>query len=131
MTRKPDKVSARLGKDNLELAEAASKDDFLSRENVYFYDAAPNLKKFATKGSDFEKKVIAKNPQLLVKLAATDVTANPVVLSVEGFQFQPAEKYRLSIRSSVRSRECRSYGRKHDWLHAETHLECRSQCGLL
>lgn len=91
MTRKPDKVSARLGKDNLELAEAASKDDFLSRENVYFYDAAPNLNKFATKGSDFEKKVIAKNPQLLVKLAATDVTANPVVLSVEGFQFQPAE----------------------------------------
>lgn len=96
VTRKPDKVSARLGKDNLELAEAASKDDFLSRENVYFYDAAPNLNKFATKGSDFEKKVIAKNPQLLVKLAATDVTANPVVLSVEGFQFQPAEKYRLS-----------------------------------
>lgn len=96
VTRKPDKVSARIGKDNLELAEAASKDDFLSGENVYFYDAAPNLNKFATKGSDFEKKVISKNPQLLVKLTATDVTANPVVLSVEGFQFQPAEKYRLS-----------------------------------
>lgn len=31
-----------------------------------------------------------------MKLTATDVTANPVVLSVEGFQFQPAEKYRLS-----------------------------------
>lgn len=28
VTRKPDKVSARIGKDNLELAEAASKDDF-------------------------------------------------------------------------------------------------------
>ena len=40
--------------------------------------------------------MISKNPQLLVKLTATDVTANPVVLSVEGFQFQPAEKYRLS-----------------------------------
>lgn len=96
VTQKPEKVSARIGKDEVKLAEAASRDDFLSRENVYFYDAAPNLNQFATKGSEFEKKVITKNPQLLVKLAATDITAAPAVLTVEGFRFAPAEKYRLS-----------------------------------
>lgn len=40
--------------------------------------------------------MIAGNPQLLVKLAAADITAAPTVLSVEGFRFEPAEKYRLS-----------------------------------
>lgn len=71
-------------------------EDFKSRENVYFYDRAPNLNRFATKGSDFEKKVISGNPQLLVKLGAADITAAPTVLSVEGFRFEPAEKHRLS-----------------------------------
>lgn len=96
VTQKPSKVSARVGGNEVSLAEANSRDDFNSRENVYFYDQAPNLNRFATKGSDFEKKVIAKNPQLLVKLAPADITAAPTVLSVEGFRFEPAEKYRVS-----------------------------------
>lgn len=96
VTEKPSRVSARVGENEVNLAEANSRDDFNSRENVYFYDQAPSLNRFATKGSDFEKKVIAKNPQLLVKLAAADITAAPVVLSVEGFRFEPAEKYRVS-----------------------------------
>ena len=58
----------------MKLTEVSSMDDFRKGENVYFYDAAPNLNKFATKGSEFEKKVITKNPQVLVKLAATDIT---------------------------------------------------------
>lgn len=96
VTEKPSRVSARVGENEVNLAEANSRDDFNSRENVYFYDQAPSLNRFATKGSDFEKKVIAKNPQLLVKLAAADITAAPAVLSVEGFRFEPAEKYRVS-----------------------------------
>lgn len=96
VTQKPSGVSAKIGENSINLAEANSLEDFKSRENVYFYDRAPNLNRFATKGSDFEKKVIAGNPQLLVKLAAADITAAPTVLSVEGFRFEPAEKYRLS-----------------------------------
>lgn len=96
VTQKPSSVSAKVGENSVNLAEANSMEDFKSRENVYFYDQAPNLNRFATKGSDFEKKVIAKNPQLLVKLAPADITAVPTVLSVEGFRFEPAEKYRVS-----------------------------------
>ena len=74
VTQRPKKVSATIGKNKLKLTEAKSMDEFLQKENVYFYDAQPNLNKFATKGSEFEKEVIIKNPQLLVKLAATDIT---------------------------------------------------------
>lgn len=96
VTQKPSGVSAKIGENSVNLAEANSMEDFKSRENVYFYDRAPNLNRFATKGSDFEKKVISGNPQLLVKLGAADITAAPTVLSVEGFRFEPAEKHRLS-----------------------------------
>ncbi len=96
VTQKPSRVSAKVGENSVNLVEARSMEDFKSRDNVYFYDQAPNLNRFATKGSDFEKKVIAGTPKLLVKLAATDITAVPTVLSVEGFRFEPVEKRRLS-----------------------------------
>lgn len=96
VTEKPTGLSARIGNRKLELTEAKSLKEFNSGENVYFYDAAPNLNKFATKGSEFAKKVIAKNPQMLVKLAAADVTAAPTVLTVEGFRFAPSDRNRIT-----------------------------------
>lgn len=72
------------------LKKAASKKSFENGTNVYFYEAAPNLNRFATAGSEFENVAIIKNPQLLVKVAATDITVNPVTLTVSGFRFAPA-----------------------------------------
>lgn len=96
VTAKPKKVAATIRNSKVKLMEVASMEEFLKGENVFFYDAAPNLNKFATKGSEFEKVIITKNPQLLVKLAATDITRNPVELIVEGFIFDPADKHRIS-----------------------------------
>lgn len=96
VTAQPKKVAARMGKTKVKLTEAASMEAFLKGENVYFYDAAPNLNKFATKGSDFEKVVITKNPQLLVKLAPSDITLNTTVLDIEGFVFAPAGTHRVT-----------------------------------
>lgn len=96
VTQKPANVIARIGQENVALAEASSLSDFQSRDNVYFYDAAPNLNKFATKDSEFAKKVITKNPMLLVKLASADITAAPATLTVEGFKFAPVDKYLVS-----------------------------------
>lgn len=76
-----------MGKKKVKLTKAASKDEFAKGENVFFYDEAPDLNRFATKGSEFEKTVITKNPQLLVKLGATDITANTTTLRIEGFRF--------------------------------------------
>lgn len=96
VTAQPKKVTAQIGKQKVKLTEAGSMEAFLKAENVFFYDAAPNLNKFATKGSEFEKVVVTKNPQLLVKLAATDVTANTTIVKVEGFLFAPADRNRVS-----------------------------------
>lgn len=96
VTEKPKKVSAMAGKRKVKLAEAASLEDFQQGENVYFYNEAPNLNRFATPGSEFAKQVITKNPQLLVKLAASDITAASTVLTVKGFVFAPADKYRMT-----------------------------------
>ncbi|MES2419112.1 MAG: TIM-barrel domain-containing protein [Bacteroidota bacterium] len=96
VTEKPTKVTAKIGKHNIRLTAANSMQDFLTRTNVYFYDANPNLNKFSTKGSEFEKVVMAKNPQFLIKLAATDITINSVSVTIEGFKFEPADRQRVS-----------------------------------
>lgn len=94
VTTQPKKIIARVGKNKVKLMEAASMDEFRKGENVYFYEEAPNLNRFATKGSEFEKLVIVKNPRLLVKLAATDITVNATILYVEGFRFAPVDRNR-------------------------------------
>lgn len=96
VTEKPKKLVARIGKTKVKLTEVHSKEEFMRNENVFFYDAAPDLNRFATPGSEFEKEVITKNPQVLVKLAPTDITANETVLTIGGFIFNPADKYRVS-----------------------------------
>lgn len=133
VTQKPSGVSAKIGGNSINLAEANSLEDFKSRENVYFYDRAPNLNRFATKGSDFEKKVIAGNPQLLVKLAAADITAAPTVLSVKGFRFEPAEKYRLSsgaltapANAAVTEENAAAYTLKPTWTPSRTPIFMKS-----
>ncbi|PUZ29367.1 alpha-xylosidase [Chitinophaga parva] len=92
VTEKPKMVTAKIGQRNVTLAPASSMADYLQKDNAYFYDAAPNLNKFATKGSEFEQVKIIKNPQLLIKLAATDITANTITVTVTGFKFAPVDK---------------------------------------
>lgn len=96
VTEKPRKLTAKIGNGKIRLTEAASKEEFEKGENIYFYDAAPNLNKFATAGSEFAKQSIIKNPQLLVKLASTDITLHPVILNIEGFRFAPTDRQRRS-----------------------------------
>lgn len=99
VTAKPKKVSAKVGKSKIKLSEVNSIEDFLSGENVYFYNEAPDLNKFATPGSEFAKEVITKNPQFLVKLASTDITANQITLNIEGFIFDPANTHKVQTGS--------------------------------
>jgi alpha-glucosidase (family GH31 glycosyl hydrolase) len=95
VTEKPKAISAKVGKQKVKLKEVSSLVDFLKSDNVYYYDAAPNLNQFATKGSGFEKLVITKNPQLLVRLASSDITLNEIAVEIEGFVFQPVDKQRI------------------------------------
>lgn len=87
MSAEPEKVTVKVGGRNVKLVQVASKEDFENGENVYFYDKSPELNRFATEGSNFASVSIVKNPQLLVKVAKSDVTANATVLSIKGYEF--------------------------------------------
>lgn len=92
----PKKLAAKVGKNKVKLTEARSMAEFQNAKNAYFYDAAPNLNKFATKDSEFEKLMIIKNPQLLVKLASTDITSDEITLNVEGYNFNTANTQKVT-----------------------------------
>ena len=94
VSREPKKVTARVGKKSVKLTAAASLEAFEQGTNVYYYNAAPNLNRFSTPGTDMASKVIAKNPQVLVKLAETDVTASTTEVELSGFEFAPADRMR-------------------------------------
>lgn len=96
VTAKPKKLAATMGGRKVKLTEATSLEEFKQGENIYFYNEAPELNRFATPGSEFAKVSIVKNPQLLVKLAASDITAAQTVISMKGYVYAPAEKYRLT-----------------------------------
>lgn len=89
VTEPPSQVALTVGGKRIKLKEAKNQSQYDRRDNVYFYKAAPNLNKFATEGSSFEEVVIRKNPQLWVKVEATDITENAIVLEVNGFEFSP------------------------------------------
>ncbi|SDL44570.1 Alpha-glucosidase, glycosyl hydrolase family GH31 [Pedobacter sp. ok626] len=129
VTAKPKNLSAKIGENKVKLTEVNSMDDFLKKENVYFYDASPNLNRFASKGSEFEKIAITKNPQLLVKLGTTDITKNAINLIIEGFKYKPANNQLVSygkltppINARITTNNTEAYTLKPTWekvIHAD------------
>ncbi|MDR1763434.1 MAG: DUF5110 domain-containing protein [Dysgonamonadaceae bacterium] len=91
--KRPAAVSAKIGKTTVKLKEAASKAEFQNGENLFFFDEKPELNRFATPGSEFAKVSIVKNPMILVKLASTDITANAISLTVNGFELKSEDKH--------------------------------------
>lgn len=87
VTEMPKKLKVKVGNKTVRLKKTESLSEFKTGENVYFYNEAPELNQFPTKGSEFEKVKIRKNPQLLVKLAKTDISKNDISLQIRGFAF--------------------------------------------
>ena len=93
----PLKVAAKIGKKNVKLRKVTSIEDFNKGENVWFYDATPNMNRFATKGCEFENVEIIKNPVVMVKIAKSDVTAAATTVTIKG--------HRLNVKSSLLASE--------------------------
>ena len=83
----PKSIAAKIGDKKVKIKKVSSIEEFENGENVYFYDEQPNLNRFATAGSEFEKVEMIKNPVIMVKVAKSDVTANATVLNIKGYQF--------------------------------------------
>ncbi|MFT3903559.1 MAG: glycoside hydrolase family 31 protein [Niabella sp.] len=96
VTQKPVNLTAKIGSKKITLSEVKSKESLANGQNVYFYDATPDLNQFATKGSDFASTKIIKNPEVWVKLATTDIAANAVELKMNGFAWNPSDKIKIS-----------------------------------
>ncbi|MBE7172669.1 MAG: DUF5110 domain-containing protein [Williamsia sp.] len=122
VTQQPTGVTVKAGNRLMKLTKATSKATFLQGTDVYFYDAAPDLNRFATKGSEFEKVIITKNPLLLAKVAAMDITKNTVTLTVNGFRFAPGDHIRKSsgaltepLKAQVLDSNTQAYSLKPTW----------------
>ncbi|WP_369047772.1 TIM-barrel domain-containing protein [Tenacibaculum sp. UWU-22] len=83
VTKKPKKLTVKINGKKVKLKEVHSLSDFNKNINVYFYNKKPNFNQFSTKGSEFEKVAIIKNPQFLVKVEKTDVTTQKVELQLK------------------------------------------------
>jgi hypothetical protein len=92
VTARPGNIEVSVGGKKQKISEVKSLESFEKISNVYFYNAAPDLNQFATKGRDFAKIKIIKNPQIWVKVSPTDITNNAVRLSIKGFQFKSRAK---------------------------------------
>jgi len=85
LTRKPKTVNAMVNAKAVALTEVKSIEALAKGENVYFYEAAPNLNKFATPGSEFAKMKVIKNPVLHVKLSKLDTSESEIDVTIDGY----------------------------------------------
>jgi alpha-glucosidase (family GH31 glycosyl hydrolase) len=120
VSSKPKKVTAVVGNKSITLKPVFTAKDFGANANVYFY-TRPDLNQFATAASAFEMIRITKNPQLQVKLAAADITVNPIKLRVEGFVFSSANQLKRKrgalplVRSIITERNSGPFTLKPGW----------------
>lgn len=89
LTEKPAKVAATVSGQSVELREARSLDELNKGGNLYFYDAKPELNRFATPGSEFAKLEISGNPVMHIKLAPVDTTKEQIQVTIEGYRYAP------------------------------------------
>lgn len=85
VSQEPEIITAKIGAGKIRLTKVNSMNTFENKDNVYFYNAAPEFNRFATKDSIYAGVKIIRNPQLLVKLAPTDITKNTVEVQVTGY----------------------------------------------
>ena len=91
LSQMPKKLAAKIGGKSVKLPQVNSLDELRKTGNAWFFDEAPQLNRFATPGSEFEKMDIRKNPMVYVRLAKTDITANDVELRMDGYQMDDAD----------------------------------------
>ncbi|WP_335964864.1 TIM-barrel domain-containing protein [Galbibacter sp. PAP.153] len=95
-TDRPTAISAQINGKHIALKEAGTREGYENGTNVYYYDRRPDLNRFSTKGSEFEQVEMVKNPQLLVRIEASDITKDTIGLHVQGYKFRPENKDRVS-----------------------------------
>ncbi|PTN07288.1 TIM-barrel domain-containing protein [Mangrovibacterium marinum] len=92
LSREPGKIAATIGDKKVKLKRVNSLADFKAGTNVYYYNAAPDMNRFATAGSEFEQVKMIRNPQLMVKIEKTDISQNRISLQFKGYAFESEDR---------------------------------------
>jgi len=101
VSEQPESVSALIGTRNVKLSAVASFDKLSKVKNGYFYDAAPDLNRFATPGSNFDKVKIVHTPILYIKIEKTNIRKNLVEVKVNGYINNAGADYAGNIAYSM------------------------------
>ncbi|QQL46415.1 DUF5110 domain-containing protein [Sulfuriroseicoccus oceanibius] len=96
LTAEPSAVTATIGGQTVTLQKVDTAEALASGSNVYFYDAAPELNRFATPDTEFAKVSVIKNPVLHVKLAKTDTSVNGVEVQIDGYRYDLGDPFLAS-----------------------------------
>lgn len=100
-THAPKKVTALLGGKKVRLRPATSLSDYEQHDNVYFYQARPQITAVETLGETTATGVKDapqyRQPQLFVKLASTDITKQATTIEVSHFAYRPASPLLRSV----------------------------------
>lgn len=91
VTQEPKKIVAQVGRLKQKLTRVHTREEWEKGENVWFYDARPNLNRWVRPGEESVGEII-KNPQVLVRIAKSDITTHPLTVTVHGFVFEPADR---------------------------------------
>ncbi|MDQ6845443.1 MAG: DUF5110 domain-containing protein [Bacteroidota bacterium] len=92
VSAKPKNITTSVDGKKLKIAEVKTLEAFNKSNNVFFYNAAPNLNQFATAGSEFAKVSMIKNPQAWVKVAPVNIATSNVTVEIKGFEFKATDK---------------------------------------
>ena len=87
---RPKRVTLKASGKKVTLIEASTIEDFKASKNVFFFDAQPQLNRWATPGSEIEQLQIIHSPRLYVCAADVDIAATTLQLTVEGYTFDTA-----------------------------------------
>ncbi|MBY7142864.1 discoidin domain-containing protein [Virgibacillus sp. NKC19-3] len=90
--QEPEDLTVHIGDEEIDLTEVKTEEEYEESSNVFFYNEEPNLNKYSTEGSEFEDNEIITTPKLYVKIEKTDITANDISLTVDGFNNTPKEE---------------------------------------
>ncbi len=96
LTARPTQVTATLNGKPVALAEAKSLEELAKGANLFFYESAPNLNRFATPGSEFAELEVTKNPVLHVKFGTLDTTKSEIVVSIDAYRYDPPSAFLAS-----------------------------------
>ena len=92
-TDKFKKLTIKIGGKKIKVSEAKSFEALEKGVNLYYYEAQPEMNKFATPGSAFAEKSIIKNPVIYIKIDSVDIQKDEIEVQMKGYRFQPQNKY--------------------------------------